>query len=137
MGNATRREDASAGRHLLIDLHGATRLGDLDLIRSACVAAAKATGATVIGESFHHFGPGCGVSGVVVLAESHLSVHTWPEADFAAFDVFVCGNCDPREAIPVLVGIFGGEPKVTMHRRGIGVKATVVMPQPEAVISAV
>jgi len=113
---------ASAGKHLLIDLHGADLLGDLEVMQIACRAAAVATGATVIGQHFHHFGDGYGVSGVVLLAESHLSVHTWPEANFAAFDIFVCGDCDPLAAIPVLLDYFGGVPVTTLQHRGLGVK---------------
>jgi S-adenosylmethionine decarboxylase len=130
----TGKEIAYAGRHLLIDLHGASRLGDLDHIRQACIDAARATGATVLGEHFHHFGEGCGVSGVVLLAESHLSVHSWPEADFAAFDIFVCGDCDPALAIPVLLDRFGGSPEVILHRRGLGV--VWQPPVEEALVSA-
>ena len=50
--------------------------------------------------------PNGGVSGVVVLAESHISIHTWPERDFAAVDIFMCGACDPHHSIPVLQAAF-------------------------------
>ncbi len=90
------------GRHLLIDLFGASNLADADFIQRACEDAALATGATILGSNFHHFGKDQGVSGVVLLAESHLSIHTWPEFGVATADVFVCGNCDPNLAVPVL-----------------------------------
>ena len=54
----------------------------------------------------HHFSPNGGVSGVVVLAESHISIHTWPERDFAAIDLFMCGACDPHLSLPVLKAAF-------------------------------
>ena len=91
-----------AGTHLLVDLWGASNLGDPDVIDSALRAAAIRAGATILHSHFHHFSPNGGVSGVVVLAESHISIHTWPERNFAAVDIFMCGACDPYDAVPVL-----------------------------------
>ena len=91
-----------AGTHLLIDIWGASRLDDPEHIDTKLREAAIATGATILHSHFHHFSPNGGVSGVVVLAESHISIHTWPERDFAALDIFVCGACDPHLAIPVI-----------------------------------
>ena len=95
-----------AGTHLLIDIWGASRLDDPDHIDQRLRAAAIATGATILHSHFHHFSPNGGVSGVVGLAESHISIHTWPERDFAALDIFVCGDCDPHQAIPVIQAAF-------------------------------
>ena len=95
-----------AGTHLLIDIWGAERLDDPAHIDARLRAAAIATGATILHSHFHHFSPNGGVSGVVVLAESHISIHTWPERDFAALDIFVCGDCDPHRAIPVIQAAF-------------------------------
>jgi len=95
-----------AGTHLLIDIWGAGRLDDPDHIDESLRAAAIATGATILHSHFHHFSPNGGVSGVVVLAESHISIHTWPERDFAALDIFVCGDCDPHLAIPLIQAAF-------------------------------
>ncbi len=95
-----------AGTHLLVDLWGASNLGDPALIDRACREAALAAGATILHSHFHHFSPNGGVSGVVVLAESHISIHTWPERDFAAVDIFMCGACDPNDSIPVLKAAF-------------------------------
>ena len=95
-----------AGMHLLIDIWGASRLDDPAHIDERLRAAALATGATILHSHFHHFSPNGGVSGVVVLAESHISIHTWPERDFAALDIFVCGDCDPHRAIPVIQAAF-------------------------------
>ena len=95
-----------AGTHLLIDLWGASNLGDPDLIDRALREAAEEAGATILHSHFHHFSPNGGVSGVVVLAESHISIHTWPERDFAAVDIFMCGACDPHLSVPVLKAAF-------------------------------
>jgi S-adenosylmethionine decarboxylase len=95
-----------AGTHLLVDLWGATNLCDPDLIDRALREAAEAAGATILHSHFHHFSPNGGVSGVLVLAESHISIHTWPERDFAAIDIFMCGACDPHMSIPVLKETF-------------------------------
>ncbi len=81
--------------HLLVDLWGATNLCDPDHIDRALREAAEAAGATILHGHFHHFSPNGGVSGVLVLAESHISIHTWPERDFASIDIFMCGACDP------------------------------------------
>ena len=95
-----------AGMHLLVDLWGATNLGDPALIDVALREAAITAGATILHSHFHHFSPNGGVSGVVVLAESHISIHTWPEREFAAIDLFMCGACDPNTSIPVLEAAF-------------------------------
>ena len=95
-----------AGTHLLVDLWGARNLTDPATIDRALSEAAEAAGATILHSHFHHFGPDGGVSGVVVLAESHISIHTWPERDFAAVDIFMCGACDPYKSLPVLKAAF-------------------------------
>ena len=108
-----------AGMHLLVDLWGATNLCDPVCIDRALREAAEAAGATILHGHFHHFSPNGGVSGVLVLAESHISIHTWPERDFAAIDIFMCGACDPYESIPAIKAAF--QPKaVTLdeQRRG-------------------
>ncbi len=108
-----------AGTHLILDLWGATRLGDLAFIDRTMRDAVSVAGATLLHIHLHHFGEGGGVSGVAVLAESHISVHTWPERDFAAFDVFMCGDAEPLKAIESLKCAF--EPmrcEVLEARRG-------------------
>lgn len=91
-----------AGTHLLIDLWGACNLDDLEVVREALEESARVAGATLLHTHLHHFSPNGGISGVVVLAESHISIHTWPERNYAALDVFMCGACDPYLTIPVL-----------------------------------
>jgi S-adenosylmethionine decarboxylase len=98
-----------AGTHLLVDLWGATNLCDPDLIDATLREAAEAAGATILHSHFHHFSPNGGVSGVLVLAESHISIHTWPERDFAAIDIFMCGACDPHLSVPTLKATFAPE----------------------------
>jgi len=109
-----------AGMHLLIDIWGASRLDSPELIDKTLCDGALAAGATILHSHFHHFTPNGGVSGVVVLAESHISIHTWPERNFAALDVFMCGECDPYKVIPYLQEAFGPTTvEVDEQRRGI------------------
>ena len=108
-----------AGMHLLVDLWDASNLADPAHIDAALRSAALRAGATILHSHFHHFTPNGGVSGVVVLAESHISIHTWPERDFAAIDIFMCGDCDPHDAVPVLQAAFSpGRIDLDEQRRG-------------------
>jgi S-adenosylmethionine decarboxylase len=91
-----------AGAHLIIDLYEAERLDDIDHIEATLRRAVDAASATLLHIHLHHFEPNGGVSGVAVLAESHISIHTWPEASYAALDVFMCGNANPDACVPVL-----------------------------------
>jgi S-adenosylmethionine decarboxylase len=89
------------GRHVIADLHdvSAEVLGSIDFWKEILIDGAKKSGATVLSNHFHHFGEGYGITGVIVLAESHISIHTWPEKNYAAIDVFMCGTCDPEVAV--------------------------------------
>lgn len=110
-----------AGTHLLIDLWGANNLNSPEEIEALLVDAAKASGATVLYSYMHPFEPH-GVSGVVVLAESHISIHTWPERNYAALDVFMCGEADPYQTISFLKSYFKPESiQVAENKRGIKV----------------
>lgn len=95
-----------AGTHLIIDLFGASDLDDLERMDRALRDAVEASDATLLHIHLHHFTPNGGISGVAVLAESHISVHTWPERDFAAFDVFMCGAARPEQSIAVFEKAF-------------------------------
>lgn len=109
-----------AGAHLLIDFWGGSRLDDIDFVEAALRDAAEAANATVLHIHVHEFGGEGGVSGVAVLAESHISVHTWPELDYAAFDIFMCGNCRPEDALSILEDRFSPIRKaVTESKRGL------------------
>lgn len=91
-----------AGVHVLVDLWGGSKLDDAAHVEHTLRACASAAGATILHVHVHRFTPGGGISGVAVLAESHISVHTWPEWGFAAFDIFMCGATRPEDAVPVL-----------------------------------
>jgi S-adenosylmethionine decarboxylase len=109
-----------AGTHLILDLWGAKRLDDLQHMEKTLRECVEKCQATLLHIHLHHFTPNGGISGVVVLAESHISVHTWPERDFAAFDIFMCGHGRPEEAIGILKRAF--VPKtitITENLRGV------------------
>jgi S-adenosylmethionine decarboxylase len=110
-----------AGTHLLIDLWGAKNLDSPELIEQALKKAAVEAGATILYSYMHKFNPQ-GVSGVIVLAESHISIHTWPEKQYAAIDIFMCGSCDPYSSLPILKEYFTPEGiQISENKRGITV----------------
>ncbi len=99
------------GKHLLLELKDCNRevLDDLSFLKGILLAAASEAGATVLGESFHQFEPH-GVSGVVIIAESHLFIHTWPECGYAAVDIFTCGDSvRPGKAAQRLISKLGAK----------------------------
>lgn len=110
------------GRHLIIEMYDCDPklLDSIEKIRAAFVEAAEAAGSTVLGHSFHKFYPQ-GITGIVVVAESHLSIHTWPEHSYAAIDVFTCGNhTNPWKALEVLKrALKPGRISVMEIRRGL------------------
>ena len=109
-----------AGTHLLLDLWGARNLTDVEAVEVILREAVDAAGATLLRIHRHRFDGSGGVTGVAILAESHMSIHTWPETGYVAIDLFVCGSCDAYRAIPVLKR--GFEPtrlQVSEHKRGL------------------
>lgn len=109
-----------AGTHLILDFWHAKHLDDLQRMEGALRECVKRCQATLLHIHLHHFTPNGGISGVVVLAESHISVHTWPERNFAAFDIFMCGCTRPEEAIAILKRAFTpGIMKITENMRGV------------------
>jgi S-adenosylmethionine decarboxylase len=109
-----------AGSHLIVDLWGAEYLDDMGVIEVALRRAIKAAGATLLHLHLHEFAPSGGVSGVALLAESHVSIHTWPERGYAAIDVFMCGSAKPHRVIPILKYAFkAGRIAVTEQLRGL------------------
>ncbi len=110
------------GTHLLIELRDCDPeiLKNLEKVRKILVSAAKEAKATIINNSFHEFNP-FGISGVVVIAESHLTIHTWPEYGYAAVDIFTCGDIiKPERAVSYLVKKFDCKnPSVVEMKRGI------------------
>ena len=91
------------GRHLLVELYGCDPgpLDDAPALARLLRAAAEAAGSRVVAEVFHPFAPH-GVTGVLVIEESHLSVHTWPERGYAAVDFYTCGNGEPERALALV-----------------------------------
>jgi S-adenosylmethionine decarboxylase len=112
----------SLGRHLLLELHDCSPeiLSSLDVVKSAMVEAARRAEATIVDVVFHEFNP-FGISGVVVIAESHLSIHTWPEHRYAAVDIFSCGDTlKPGEAASYLTDAFhAGRASWVEVKRGV------------------
>ena len=110
------------GRHLLVELHGChpDSLKKVDVVKDILVGAARACGATIVDVAFHEFNP-FGVSGVVVIAESHLSIHTWPEYRYAAVDIFTCGEViKPERAVAYIASRFRCKgPSVVEMKRGL------------------
>lgn len=110
-----------AGMHLIIDLWQASGLDDIEVVKGALHDAAEAAGATLLNIDLHCFTPNGGITGVAVLAESHISVHTWPECAYAAVDVFMCGDdAEPHKTVEVLRHAF--RPRlltISEHRRGV------------------
>lgn len=109
-----------AGTHLIVDLWNARRLDDLSAVDGALRRAAEVAGATLLNIDLHRFSPSGGISGVAVLAESHISIHTWPERNYAAVDVFMCGDAAPHKAVSVLKEAFAPKQLTLVeHRRGL------------------
>ena len=115
------------GRHMLLELFDCDReaLNSLEIVRAAMVEAAKRAQATIVDEVFHEFSP-FGISGVVVIAESHLAIHTWPEYRYAAVDVFSCGEVlQPQVAADYLVEQLGASrASVVEMQRGVFLHAS-------------
>lgn len=90
------------GSHVLADFWDcAPGLDDAEILRRTLQAAAEACGARVIDIRVHDFGEGAGVTGFALLAESHISAHSWPELGYLAFDIFLCGDRDPAPALDI------------------------------------
>jgi len=109
------------GLHLLADLYEAARLTDAAGIEASLKEAAQAAGATILMSHIHEFDSSGGVTGVVLLAESHISIHTWPEHGFAAVDIFMCGEAKAEAALEVIRAALGaGRVEVRREARGAG-----------------
>jgi S-adenosylmethionine decarboxylase len=107
------------GHHLLIDFWGCQNLTDQAAVEAALREAAAACGATVLQVVLHGFGEGAGITGMAILAESHISIHTWPELDYVALDVFMCGACDPQLSLSVFRASFTPKKeRINLHVRG-------------------
>jgi len=91
-----------AGTHLIIEFWNGRDFSSLPKIRKILKDSIKACQITILNLNLHKFSPSGGISGVAIIQESHVSIHTWPEYKYAAIDIFVCGQVDPYKAIPVL-----------------------------------
>ena len=110
------------GRHVLLELRDCDPeiLNNLDFLKHCLLDTAEQIGATVLGECFNQFSPQ-GVSGVVIISESHLCIHTWPEYGYAAVDVFTCGQTvDPIKAVEPIAKRLGSKDSSFVElKRGI------------------
>jgi len=117
-----KQQSTYLGRHILAEFFDCTPniLNNMQRIEELMTNAAIECGATVVQKCFHMFNP-YGVSGVVIIAESHLAIHTWPELGYAAVDLFTCGEtCDPKIAYEYLKDSFGaGTATYSELKRGI------------------
>lgn len=109
-----------AGTHLILDIWNAVNLDNLKLIEDALKECVVKSGATLLHIHLHHFTPNGGVSGVAVLSESHISIHTWPERGYAALDVFMCGDAKPHKSIAVLREAFGSNCQILLNEQKRG-----------------
>ncbi len=92
------------GRHIILELHGVNKelLNNKEYLENLLIEAARVAGGRILGSFFHEFNPQ-GVTGIVAIAESHLSIHTWPEFRYAAIDIFTCRGIDPRKAADLII----------------------------------
>jgi S-adenosylmethionine decarboxylase len=120
LATPTEPNSDTVGKHCILELYAcdSARLDDEAFLRDTITAAAKRAGATLLNLITHRFEPQ-GVTGLALLAESHISIHTWPESGYAAVDVFTCGDHTmPERACAVLAAELGaGSQKLTSFRR--------------------
>jgi S-adenosylmethionine decarboxylase len=110
------------GIQLIVDLKECNPklLNDLSYIRETLREVVQHLGAHAVGETFHQFSPQ-GITGVIAIAESHIAIHTWPEHNYAAVDIFTCGTeLMPQKAVPLLVvRLESKQPSIVEVRRGV------------------
>lgn len=124
------------GIHQIAELHGcpAERLDSPELVEQQLLIAATSAGATVVSSCFHHFSPH-GVSGAVIIAESHITLHTWPEFKYAAVDVFTCGDAGMTQAITQAIAAALGASRTDSKILQRGVFASPPIPAEQALAS--
>ena len=109
-----------AGSHIIIDLWNTRFDNKINTLKKIIKKAVLIANATMLHIHLHRFGKEEGISGVAILAESHISVHTWPERDYIAFDIFMCGDTNPKEAAQFLIDTLKPKKnKITSLRRGV------------------
>ena len=111
----------SLGKHLIVELYGCSSelLNNLVQVEKILIEAVELSKATIVQPVFHHFSPH-GISGVVVIAESHFTIHTWPEYGYCALDIFTCGDqIDPDESLQFMKNKFQADNMSVMEiKRG-------------------
>ena len=109
-----------AGSHILLDLWNTEFDNSIKFLKKIIRESIKVSGATLLHMHLHRFGKEQGISGVAILAESHISVHTWPERNFLAFDIFMCGDTRPELAAKYLIKILNPKKKlIKLIKRGV------------------
>lgn len=117
---------APLGQHVIAEFYGAAQLFSCDGVHHILRKAATAADAIVLDVRMHDFGERAGFTGVALLAESHISVHTWPEHGYAAIDIFMCGDADTGKSLDVLRHYFAPTSEtVTVLERGVPAKFEV------------
>lgn len=111
------------GTHIIAELFDCQNINNLSFVRTALIEAARVCGATILHTKFHQFSPQ-GLTGYILLAESHISIHTWPEYNYAAVDVFTCGPMNTEKAVHYLVGQFNAQ-KVDIRKMERGAKKAI------------
>jgi S-adenosylmethionine decarboxylase len=113
------------GNHLILECVGGDVeiLKDVKRIQIILEESARRAGAYVLHSYMHHFGGDYGVTGLICLSESHISIHTWPENNYSAIDIFMCGNCDPQISADYIINQFGCTAKITALKRKIPLSA--------------
>lgn len=110
------------GRHIIADLGGCSRirLGSVSIVKEIMEEAVLRSGATIINSHFHKFSPE-GVSGIILLSESHASIHTWPDKGYASIDIYTCGeHVFPSLAVDhICAGLCAETVHVTSLERGL------------------
>lgn len=111
--------EVTLGQHVIADYFGADRLIDCKPAAVMLQEAAETAKATVLDIKLHDFGERAGFTGVALLAESHISLHTWPERSYVAVDIFMCGDADPMLSLGVIKKYFAPEhEQVQVLKRG-------------------
>lgn len=108
------------GIHVLLDIWRPATYLECDLIEEMLRLAARVAGATVLDVKLHSFGESGGITGVAILAESHITIHTWPELEYVAMDIFMCGACSVRACSEVIKDFLKPEIfTVSEYQRGV------------------